>query len=187
MNLQGDELVNNTLKFGLLTLAVGAAAATTIASANVVTMGLMANAPAICQAFVPGISNTIRNRAIGSENIGPQATITCDFLKPFSENDSNVVAVQLYFSNNNTAGSPVTVSCTMLTGYQGMAGAIMVNKTINMGPQGHDTILYDSDDTPAPADQDLGNTLVGVACKLPTGVIVNDTYMVYADEDGVGV
>lgn len=180
--------MNNSLKFGLLTLAIGAAAVTTSARADVVTMGTMANAPAICQAFTPGITNTIRNRVIGSENVGAPIAIACDFVKPFSESDSNVVAVQLYFSNNNSSGPSANVNCTMLTGFQGDAGAIAINKSITIAPQGRgETILFNSDDTPDPADRDLGNTLVGINCTLPTGVAINDTYLLYTDENGVGV
>ncbi len=180
--------MNNPLKFGLLTLAICAAVATTSARADVVTMGTMSNAPAICQAFTPGISNTIRNRVIGSENVGSPIAVACDFLKPFSESDSNVIAVQLYFSNNNATGDPVDVNCTMLTGFQGAAGAIAINKTVTLAAQEKGgTILFNSDDTPNPSDRDLGDTLVGVNCTLPTKVIINDTYLLYEDENGVGV
>lgn len=180
--------MNNSLKFGLLTLVIGAAVATTSASATVVDMGTMANAPAICQAFTPGITNTIRNRVIGSENVGPPIAIACDFVKPFSESDSNVIAVQLYFSNNNASGASANVNCTMLTGFQGESGAIAINKSVSIDPQGRgETILFDSNDTPDTTDRDLGNTLVGINCTLPKGVAINDTYLLYEDENGVGV
>ena len=176
--------MNCFVKASLLTVAVGIAFASANSNAAVVVYGSAANAPGRCQAFTPGPTNTIRNRVVGSENIGSPIAVACDFETTFSEVSTNVVAVDMFFSNNGTTG-PVTVNCTMLNGWQGAEGAVLVNKTASVTNGTQTQISYDSDDTPDATDTDLGFVLVGVNCTLPTNAVINDTYVYWGDENGV--
>jgi hypothetical protein len=176
--------MNCFVKASLLTVAVGIAFASANSRAAIVAYGSAANAPGRCQAFTPGPSNTIRNRVVGSENIGAPIAVACDFETTFSEVSTNAVAVDMWFSNNATTG-PVTVACTMLNGFQGADGAVAVNKTVSVTNGTQAEIAFDSDDTPDTTDTDLGFILVGVNCTLPTNAVINDTYVFWGDENGV--
>ena len=176
--------MNCFVKASLLTVAVGIAFASANSNAAVVVYGSAANAPGRCQAFTPGPSNTIRNRVVGSENIGAPMAVACDFETTFSEVSTNAVAVDMYFSNNGTAG-PVTVNCTMLNGWQGADGAVAVNKSVSVANGTQSQIEFTPNDTPDTTDTDLGFVLVGVNCTLPTNAVINDTYVYWGDENGV--
>ena len=91
--------------------------------------------------------------------------------------------VELYFSNNGV--DPITVNCTLLTGWQGMPGAIVVNKSVTVYNGAQGKIDFSSDDTADPSDTTLGSALVGVNCSLPSRGVINDTYMYWLDDDGM--
>jgi hypothetical protein len=172
-------------KPALLTLAIAGCLATAHdAQAAVASYTLVANAPAHCQAFTPGPSNTVRNRVVGSENVGTAMNIACTFEMVRSSTSSNVNGVTLWFSNN--LGGTINVSCTLLTGYQGMSGAVVLNKTVPVTVGVQNYMFFSATDTSNPADSDLGNTIVGVNCTLPQGAVINDTYINWTDENGVG-
>jgi hypothetical protein len=176
--------MNHCIKTGLLTLALGTVFMAAESSAAMVVYGSAANGPARCQAFVPGVRNTVRNRVVGSENIGPDPiAVVCNYETEFSLTSTDILEVQAWFSNNTAAA--FDVSCTLLTGYQGEAGAVAVNKVTNV-PAGNNTagVAFSGNDMPgAPAD--LGNILAGVNCTLPVGAVINDTYVFWGDENGV--
>src|SRR5688572_9423303 len=123
--------MNNFAKAGMLTIALGAVFATADSNAALVVYGSAANAPGRCQAFTPGPTNTIRNRVVGADNIGPPIAVACDFEAGVSNNSTNVVAVDMWFSYNGSSG-PVNVNCTMLNGWQGAAGAVFINKSVSV-------------------------------------------------------
>jgi hypothetical protein len=177
--------MNHCIKTGLLTLALGTVFMAADTSAAMTVYGNVANAPARCQAFTPGVTNTIRNRVVGSENIGDNPlAVACSFETELSAVSTNVLAVLMAFSNNT--GSAFNVNCTMLTGFQGESGAIAVNKVTNV-PSGDNTaeVEYSGSDL-AGSPVDLGSVLVGVNCTLPKGAVINDTYGFWGDENGVG-
>lgn len=178
--------MNNLVKIAALTALVGAALVPSTGEAAVVQRQSIANAPARCQAFTPGVSNTIRNRVIGSENVGTNPlAVACAFEKPSGTGISNITGVQAYFSTNT--GSSLTVTCTMLTGWQGMAGAVAVTKsTLVTTATSNAQITFTAADTPSTTDTDLGTSNeVGINCTLPFGAVLNDTYLRYSEEDGV--
>ena len=178
--------MNNSVKFAAITLAIGSVFAASSSQAALVNYVETANAPSNCQAFTPGPSNTIRNRVVGSENIGSPIAVACAFQKPFSLTSTAPTRVELYFSNNNTSGS-ITVNCTMLTGWQGATGAVAINKsaTVPFGSQATQLVFFTAADTPSTTDTDLGFDQVGINCTLPTGGVINDSYVQYQDENGV--
>ena len=175
----------NIRSSAVLTFAIGAVVASGASHAVVVNKVMAANAPAHCQAFTPGPSNTIRNRVIGSENVGPSPiAVACTFEKPIGESASYVQIVDMWFTNNNAAGT-INVNCTLLTGYQGQGGAVIINKSVNIAAGEQEGIDFTADDTPDGADVDLGDHLVGVNCTLPTGAVINDTYIYWQENNGV--
>jgi hypothetical protein len=176
--------MNYFVKASLLTIAVGMAFVSVNSNATVVAYGAGANAPGRCQAFTPGITNTIRNRVVGSENIGSPIAVACAFETVMSDVSTNAILVDMWFSNNSTAG-PVTVNCTMLNGWQGAEGAVAVNKSVQVTNGTQAEIRYEAADTPDTTDTDLGFNIVGVNCTLPTNAVINDTYVWWGDEDGI--
>jgi hypothetical protein len=78
------------------------------------------------------------------------------------------------FNNGNSA---LSVNCTLLTGFQGAAGAVMVNKSTAVPRDAPRVIQFSAVDTSDPADTTLGNSLVGVNCALPTDAVINDAYI----------
>lgn len=143
-----------------------------------------ANAPARCQAFNPGPSNTVRNRVTGSENIGAPMNVACAFenissfdygLAPFS------AGVQLH-NNGSTA---FTVTCSELSGYFGEAGTVLTKTTSSIDPGTSGSVEFTADDTPDANDTDLGSYAVGIVCNLPTHAVMGETYSIWFDEDGV--
>jgi hypothetical protein len=171
-------------KSALLTVAIGGGfAAAHGAQAAVVPYVLTANAPAHCQAFTPGAANTIRNRVVGSENVGPTMNVACTFEVVHSPTASPVITVQLWFSNNGD--SALSINCTLLPGFQGSTG-VAVNKSVTvLADKLQREITFSSADTSDPLDTTLGDNLVGVNCALPTGAVINDTYVNWLDENGV--
>lgn len=177
--------MNYCIRTALLTVAVGTAFVAAEANAAVVAYASGANATARCQNFVPGPANTVRNRVVGTENVGANPTaVACAFETESSAVSSNALAIEMYFSNN--AMSTAAVNCTLLTGWQGATGAVAVNKSVNVTNGTQSGISFDANDTPSTTDTDLGFTIVGVNCTIPTNVVINDTYVFWSDEDGVG-
>jgi hypothetical protein len=167
-------------KAASLTLAIAGAFASMPADAAVVERGIAANAPAHCQAFTPGPANTIRNRVVGSENVGATMNVACSFEKEVAEGVGYVKSVHMYFSYSGNQ-IETTVKCTLLTGWQGQAGAVAINKSVTFQQGFQGTLVWSAGDTPDTGDTDLGADLVGVNCTLPTGAVINDTYL-YWDE-----
>jgi hypothetical protein len=92
----------------------------------------------------------------------------------------------LWFSSLATTG-PISFNCTMITGWQGADGAVAVNKVsapvVNGG--GQQELAWDATDMPA-GSTDLGFSIIGVNCTVPKGGVINDTYVYWGDEDGIG-
>lgn len=68
-----------TFNLALITLATGMVLQSAPAHAIVTGHSVVGNAVNYCQAFTPGPANTIRNRVVGAENIGPPIAVACDF------------------------------------------------------------------------------------------------------------
>lgn len=154
-----------------------------LASAAIVQRSFSSNAVNYCQAFTPGLSNTIRNRVVGTENIGSSpVAVACAF---HSLNDvlnvTDPEQVIMYFSNNSAVN--ITVNCTMLTGYQGSPAAYAKNKSVTVGAMtsSAQSITYNSTDNPTPGATTLGNPLIGVNCTLPTGAVINQIRMSWTE------
>lgn len=180
--------MNNMLKSGLLTLAVGVACLPSRADAAVVTYISYSNATNYCQAFTPGPANTIRNRVHGSENIGPPLAIACSF--PLMTNagagQENLHEIGIWFSNSGSEAASVT--CTMLTGAPSNISnpVYAVTKTSSpIAPGAATTILFSAADNPTPGATDFGNVVVGVNCTLPTNMVLAATRIKWRADNGI--
>ena len=147
------------------------------------------NAINYCQAFTPGPANTIRNRVVGAENVGTTMNVACNFhsMTNGAAGASAPTMLRVYFANNNPSGT-ITVSCTLLTGHQGMSGAYAVSKTTGpIAPGGveQDSLAWTAADNPVPGATTLGSSLVGINCTLPTGAVINDTHLHWTMDNGL--
>jgi len=182
--------MNNLLKMGVLTVGLGLGLHAADSSALVATSTTYSNAVNYCQAFTPGPSNTIRNRVIGSENIGAPIAVACNFQTTTNGSataaQTRLKAVRVIFTNNGTASA--TVSCTMLTGSSAgvTTAGYAVTKTLAMAAGAAGAIDYTTADNPTAGSPDLGNLLVGVNCILPTNVILSATVLQQSLDNGVG-
>jgi hypothetical protein len=179
--------VNNALKFGLLAAGLGLAMNATTAKAAVAYYEFDSNAVNYCQAFTPGPANTIRNRVVGSENVGTATmNVACNFHSMYgAPSTTNPLELDVWFSNNNTTGT-ITVTCTLLTGYQGDTGMYTVTKTTAaIAPGTQQSLVWDASDNPTAGSTDFGTDLVGINCSLPHGGVINDTYLYWQQDNGI--
>lgn len=175
----------DTMKSFFATLAIGTAVIAAGAQAGSSVYINDANAPARCQAFTPGPTNTVRNRVTGSENIGAAMNVACAFenISSFDYGTAPYAAGVQIANNGNTA---FTATCSELSGYFGDAGTV-INKTSDpIAPGQSEFIEFTADDTPDTGDTDLGSYAVGIVCNLPTHAVMGETYTDWTDEDGVG-
>ncbi len=143
-----------------------------------------ANAPARCQAFTPGPTNTVRNRVTGSENIGAAMNVACAFENVSSfDYGTNVVSAGVQIANNGNAAFAVT--CSELSGYFGDSGVVINKTSDSVAPGESQYVDFSSDDTPYTGDTDLCSYAVGIVCNLPTHAVMGETYSIWYDEDGI--
>lgn len=182
--------MNKTLATGLLVTALGVAMSPASQAAVNANHSMQSNAVDKCQAFTPGPSNTIRNRVVGAENIGSAIAVACNFTTFYNGVAASSLpprSLQIYFANNNTSGT-ITVSCTLLTSYQGDSAAYAVTKTttaIAAGGVAQGSLTWTQADNPTAGATNLGNYLVGVNCTLPTGAVINDSYLTWSMDNGI--
>ena len=70
--------------------------------------------PDKCQAFTPGVTNTIRNRVVGAENVGANPiAVACVFelSDVYFASTATVDNIHMYFRNTNLAPVDVAASC----------------------------------------------------------------------------
>lgn len=145
-----------------------------------------ANAVNFCQAFTPGPSNTLRARVVGLENVGTvPIAVACSMLTLSNgallvENPRRLVA-----SFSNRTATPVTVGCTLLTGYDGEPGAYAVNKSITVPASSRSFVEWTQADNPTAGALSLGNNQVGINCTLPPNVIMTDMHLYWFMDIGV--
>ena len=175
-------------KTGLLASALGLLFTAGNSAATAYEFGQQSNAVNFCQGFVPSAANSLRNRAVGVENVGSAAVnVACNLGGVYNSNGSEApYSLDVYFSNNSSAD--ITVSCSLLTGYQGDPDAYVSTKSVVVpaGATSYDEydIYWDSTDNPVPDSTDLGSDLIGINCTLPHGGVINDMYMDQILDDG---
>jgi len=182
--------MNNMLKMGLLTVGIGAALLSADANAVLAGHSTLSNAVNYCQAFTPGVANTIRNRVIGSENIGSPIAFACNFASHFNgaPGNTNLRVIEAFFSNGGTATASVT--CTMLTGAASGIGAgaqyAVTRTSTPITPNTAAVITFTQADNPTPGSADFGSPLVGINCRLPTNMTMSGIVLRWTADNGVG-
>lgn len=157
-----------------MTLAIGAAFHTADSKAAMAYQVAWSNAVNYCQAFTPGPANTIRNRVIGSENVGTASIAVACNLTSFDNGaagNAPIDAFITYFTNSSAAD--LQVSCTLLTGTAGnlTGGSYTVSKTVTVPAGSYGYVGFDQTDNPTAGATDLGDGYaVGVNCILPQHV-----------------
>ncbi len=167
----------NIIKVTLITAGLGLALGVST-PADAVGRYITSNAVDKCQAFTPGVTNTIRNRVVGAENVGAgPIAVACVFeLNEIAGAGSvDVSNVQLYFVNGG--GAPTTVTCTLLTGNSNgpgpSVGGAQTLTTASMAAAGG---------TGNVAFGGVGGVFgVGVNCNLPSSVTIAATLIQYVD------
>lgn len=171
------------MKAGICTAALSAALglgfASAPAGAAVETVFNWSVAPSHCQAFTPGVTNTIRNRVSGAENIGAAMAVACSFENIATGQGGLNKSVTMFFYNNTAA--PMTIDCTNLNGYFGSVVST-INKTVVVNPGTSGYIAFSAADTPSTTDTNLGSFYSGVNCTLPTGAIMTATQATWEDD-----
>lgn len=179
--------MKTTAKIALLT--VGLAALFPTADAAVTTHRELSSAVNFCQAFTPGPANTIRNRVIGSENIGgAPIAVACNFSSYTNGAPGGTALTQIIVALTNGAGADASVTCTMLSGQSpGISGGTIytVAKSVVVPAGASAAITWTTADNPNPGATDLGNILVGVNCTLPTNMTLSAMGMDWQAENGV--
>ena len=177
--------MNRITKFtAALTAAAGFALAAPSAMATVSTYETVFNGPAVCQAFTPGPTNTIRNRVLGAENVGTAAiSVACDVMQRFGVGTTPITGLDVWFSNNNASGT-VAVTCTLLTGYQ-TGSNIAVSKTVNVTVGAQAKMAWVATDFGTSATT-FPNYFAGVNCTVPPGIVINDLHVFQPEDTGVG-
>jgi hypothetical protein len=180
--------MTNLLKMGLLTLGVGMAVFAGNANADIDTTVFISNPVGLCQAFTPGVSNTIRNRVVGSENVGTKSiAVACNMQTALDQNannpvDNQIVETAVYFSNGSDA--EVTFSCTLLAPAEtGDAYASTKELTIAAGDSGMTYWTGADNPTPSPT---LNNVGIGFNCNLPPHVTMSTILTWQYFENGIG-
>lgn len=175
--------MDTAIKSCLATIAVATVFAAAGARAATEAYINDANAPARCQAFNPGPSNTVRNRVTGSENIGAAMNVACAFENVSSfDYATSVTEAGVQIINNGNAAFAVT--CSELSGYFGDSGAVINKTSDSLAPGESQIVGFTADDTPDTGDTDLGSYAVGIVCNLPTHAVMGETYSIWYDEDG---
>jgi hypothetical protein len=178
--------VKSAIKFGLLAAGLGLAMQASIAQAAPAAHWFDGNSVNYCQAFTPGPANTIRNRVVGSENVGDKTmNVACNFASVQIEGATgNPFELDVYFSNNNASGS-VTINCTLLTSYQGSDDSYTSTKSVEVAAGTQEALTWIAADNPEVDAADLGSDLIGVNCSLPKGGVINDTYLGWMQDDAL--
>ena len=179
--------MNPSVKASLLTLVISAMFAPVNGNAAEVPQIIASSAMAHCQSFTPGVTNTIRNRVIGSENTGAaNIGIACAFeVDSGTMTVDGVQSINLFFNNHNAAGT-INISCTAAVGAEGAFSQFMTKDVdVEVGtPSALEWTMDDASDPGAIVDNGFGDYLIGVTCILPPKAIVNDTYVAYAVDNG---
>jgi hypothetical protein len=126
-----------------------------------------------CQSFTPGVTNTITNRVIGSENTGTKNLgIACAFeVDAATITGDGVQSVVLWL--NNHGNTPFNVSCTLATGPEG-AFSYFISQTTTVSPSEQTPVQFAPEDAAG-----FGEYLVGATCILPPKSIIGETDVAY--------
>jgi hypothetical protein len=170
MNINGQNgLITATLTAGLgLIFASGTAdAITSVRQFN-------QNATGVCQSALPVFDGQIRKRPLAVQNEGTaSAFVSCAFMSP-AAGGAGVDQIRLYADNNT--GSPVDITCTLVSGVSHNGVPRYFPKTITMpANSGLNEFLWTAADNGGVNFNDIA---LSASCNLPvgTGLSLSEIY-----------
>ena len=132
------------------------------------------NAVDKCQAFTPGVTNTIRNRVIGAENVGANPiAVACAFELSEMYGGGSAIVDNIYMRFRNTNLAPVDVSCSLLPGGHAESIGTVVNSTVSVASGSNATMTFTG------PYEVFG---IGVNCIVPSNVTIVQTIIRYRRE-----
>ena len=174
--------MNTVMRMSLTTMALGLGLASASSNAAVETYYNEGNAPRHCQAFTPGVTNTIRNRVTGAENVGASPiAVACAFENVGSGVASFTASATVAIYNGSESSQ--TITCSGLAGYFGNVVGSVITKSVTLAPSTAGTITINAADTPSTTDTDLGSWRYGMNCTVPTAVTLTWTRATWTDDD----
>ena len=175
--------MNPCVKASLLTLVISAAFAPTAGNAEEVAQIVASSAMAHCQSYTPGVTNTITNRVIGSENTGTKNIgIACAFEVEAGPTLTPDGVQQVIVWLNNHGTTPFDVTCTLATGPEGAFSYFISKTTEDIEPSVQTPVTFTPEDGGS-EDIGFGEYLVGLTCMLPPKAIIGETDVVYNTDD----
>ncbi len=158
-------------RFTILTASLGLALGA-VTPAHATDYFLSSNGPDKCAAFTPGVTNTVRNRVSGTQNVGASPiAVACVFELKELQGAGTVTTddVSVYLRNDSAVA--VDVSCTMLPG-SGTFGTAET-KVVALGAGGGTgSALFNG------PYEVYG---IGINCTLPSDVTIYQTIIRYSD------
>ena len=167
----------------LLVVAIGGLVAAANASAADVTYYQSSTVSGNCQSFEPGVTNTLRNRALGVENVGSSTLgMACSFEPQTTASASSGIptsytSLDLWF--HGTPGQVVT--CTVLTGHYWSASSFM-SKSVTLNASGDGSLVWNSATTNWSTT--TGKYGLSATCMLPPGVWATNSHFGYVSGNG---
>lgn len=172
------------MKIAVSALASAVLFAALAPQANAIERLELTNASGLCQGALPNFEGSLRKRPAGVINVSTTANafVSCsttqNFFSQFENQQASILGVLL----TNPTAAPVTVSCTMVTGFNfmGQSSPVQYPRTFQIAPmssvEGQWTDVEDNEGEPFPASLNL-------SCNLPAGTEIGSVYW-YSPEDG---
>lgn len=164
----------------LLVLAIGGLFSAANASAADVTFYQSSTMSGNCQSFEPGVTNTLRNRALGVENVGSATLgLACSFEPQTTGSGvpTSYTSLTLWF--HGTVGQVVT--CTVLAGHYWSASSFM-SQSVALDASGNGVLTWNSGTTNWATT--TGKYGLSATCMLPPGVWATNSHLTYVAGNG---
>lgn len=165
----------------MLALAIGGLLSTTDAYAADVTWHQSSTMSGNCQSFEPGVTNTLRNRALGVENVGSAtAGIACSFEPQVTTGDAPTSYNMLMLWFQGPVGA--VVNCTVVAGHYWSRSTFLA-KSVTLGADGSGQITWNAATTGW--DTTTNKAGLSATCNLPSGVWATNSHFWYVAGNGI--
>jgi len=164
----------------LLAMGIGGLLLAGTASAADVTWHQSSTMSGNCQSFEPGPTNTLRNRALGVENVGAATMgIACAFEPQFLTGDAPTSYTMLMLWFHGAPGQ--VVNCTLVAGHYWSVSSFLA-KSVTLGSSGDGFISWDVGTTGWATT--TGKSGMSTTCNLPPGVWATNSHFWYVAGNG---
>lgn len=143
------------------------------AAAVVQNRVLESTAVGLCQGALPAFETQIRKRPLAVQNEGASST----FVSCALTSQNSLQSVDVYFGS---IGGTVTISCTGVTGFTGVAA--FSSKSVTVGAGARAVISWTPSDFGATGT--LPSALFSISCALPPGAAINDATVHFSEDVG---